>query len=81
MEEERPKLDPEHIQSLVMAAQGAQMDYNRMLQDIVIYGTSAPFIYKKPTLWQRIKWPVQGFMQRCVDAWKVLIGRAYINDE
>jgi hypothetical protein len=58
----------------------AQKLYNEAMRDLIIFGTTHPHIYKKPTLWQRIKWPARDFFRRCRDACLVLIGRAEISD-
>ena len=79
--DERPKINAEKFMSIVAESQWAQRRYNQELSDLIIFGTSAPYIYKKPTLWQRIKWPIQGFFRRARDAWLVLIGRAYIHED
>lgn len=73
-------LDPRKVESVLVNSIMAQKLYNEAMRDLVIFGTTTPYIYKKPTLWQRIKWPVQSFFRRCRDAWEVLRGRAEIYD-
>lgn len=83
MDKKPPTNDEVQKQSLgiIYNTLWAQKLYNEAMRDLVILGTSAPYIYKKPTLWQRIKWPIHGFFSRVRDAWDVLIGKASINDE
>lgn len=75
---ERPKVDAEKVQSMIVESLWAQKLYNEAMRDLIVFGTSTPYIYKKPTLWQRIKWPVRDFFGRVRDAWKVLTGKAEI---
>lgn len=77
---EKAKEDAEKILSTVAQTYWAQKLYNEAMRDLVIFGTSTPYIYKKPTLWQRIKWPVRDFFWRCRDAWLVLTGKAEIGE-
>jgi hypothetical protein len=78
--DKRPKVDAEKAFTTISSTLWAQKLYNEYTRDLVIFGTSHPFIYKKPTLWERIKWPLRNFFRRVRDAWKVLIGRAEIYD-
>ena len=80
MSEKRPKLDIDKVQSLISATLWDQKLYNEYMRNLIIYGTTHPYIYEKPTLCQRITWPVQDFMRRCRDAWRVLTGKAEIYD-
>ena len=76
--EDRTKVNAEKTLGLISQSLWAQKLYNEAMRDLVIFGTSTPYIYKEPTLWQRIKWPVRDFFERVRDAWKVLMGRAEI---
>lgn len=81
MDEKRMKIEADKVVSLVSQSLWAQKLYNEAMRDLVVFGTSTPYIYKKPTLWQRIKWPIQGFFRRLGDAWLVLTGKAHIADD
>lgn len=72
------KKTPAETESLIVQTLWAQKLYNEAMRDLIVFGTSTPYIYKKPTLWQRIKWPVRDFFGCVRDAWKVLTGKAEI---
>jgi hypothetical protein len=74
MDEERPTI------SVAQMAKVHQRIYNQQMQDLLIYGTSAPFIYKKIPLWKRLQWRIEDFCGRVRDAWKVLTGKADIHE-
>lgn len=76
--DDKAKLDAEKVVSTLSHTLWAQKLYNEAMRDLIVFGTSTPYIYKKPTLWQRVKWPVRDFLWRCRDAWKVLTGKAEI---
>jgi hypothetical protein len=67
--------------SITAQAYYAQKLYNEAIRDLIIFGTTHPYIYKKPTLWQRFKYRVLAYRDRVRDAWLVLVGRAHIADE
>ncbi len=75
---EKPKVDAERVVSLISQSYWSQRLYNEAMRDLVIFWTSTPWIYKEPTLLERVKWPVRDFLWRCRDAWKVLTGKAEI---
>lgn len=58
----------------------AQKLYNEMMRDLVIFGSTHPYIYKKATMWERLKWRVLAYKNRVRDAWLVLVGKADIYD-
>lgn len=70
----------EQILSIAAQSQWNQKLYNEMMRDLVIYGTTTPYIYKKVSLWERLKWRIQRYAERTRDAWLVLIGKADIYD-
>jgi hypothetical protein len=81
MNDERPKIVAEKVMSILSQTIWAQKLYNEAMRDLVIFGTSTPWIYKKATLWERFKWRIQAYAERVRDAWLVLIGRAHIADD
>lgn len=70
----------ERALGIAIQAQWNQKLYNEMMRDLIIFGTTHPYIYKKATLWERFKWRVLAYKDRIRDAWLVLIGKADIYD-
>lgn len=79
--DERPKIEAEKVHSILSQTMWSQKLYNEMMRDLVIFGTTHPYIYKKPTLWERFKYRVLCYRDRMRDAWLVLTGRAHISDD
>jgi hypothetical protein len=81
MGSDRPKVNAEKVYSVLSESVWAQKLYNEMMRDLVIFGTTHPYIYKKATLWERFKWRLLAYKVRARDAWLVLTGRAHIADD
>lgn len=54
--------------------------YEEAMRDLVVFGTSAPFIYKPIPWYRRAWWRVLHYRNRVRDAWLVLIGRKDASD-
>lgn len=76
--EDKTKVDAEKVFSTVSQSMWAQKLYNEAMRDLIIFGTTTPYIYKKASRWQRLKWRLQDYAWRVRDAWLVLIGKAEI---
>jgi hypothetical protein len=81
MSEDKTKADAEKALGIITQTLWAQKLYNEAMRDLVIFGTTTPYIYKKASLWRRFRWRVLGFAERVRDAWLVLIGKAHIADD